>query len=105
MASRLRLGCVAPVESAIAEKLAVAERNMKPRVQVAGARLQQKHAMATGRGQPIGQNAPSAAGPHDDEVERLGYLHAVSLVIRPDADTLITAGERVSVSLPVGAPS
>jgi hypothetical protein len=42
---------------------------------------------------PIGQNAPSAAGPHDDEVERLGYLHAVSLVSRPNADTLITAGE------------
>jgi hypothetical protein len=69
--SRLRLGLVAPIEPAIAKKLAKAERNMKPRVRVAGARFQQKYAMPTGRSKPIGQNAPRAAGPHNNVIERL----------------------------------
>src|SRR5215470_5608092 len=67
----LRLGRITPIEPAIAEKFAKAEWNMKPRVEIAGARLQHKHSVAARRRQPIGQNAPGAAGPHDDEVESL----------------------------------
>ena len=63
------IGLVAPIVAAIAEQPAEAERNMQPRVQVAGARLQQQHAVPARRRQPIGQNAAGAAGPHDDEVE------------------------------------
>jgi hypothetical protein len=86
VAFRLRLGHVAPIEPAIAEKLAKTERNMKPRVQVAGSRLQQKNAVPTRRSKPIGQNAPSAAGPHDDEVERLRIRHAFSSVHEAPGD-------------------
>jgi hypothetical protein len=44
---------------------------MKPRVQVAGAGLQQKNAVSTRRSEPIGQDAASAAGPYDNELERV----------------------------------
>jgi hypothetical protein len=67
----LRLGCVTPIEPAIGEKLAKAEWNMQPRVQIIGACFQQKHAVAARRRQPVGQNAPGAAGPDDNEVEGL----------------------------------
>ena len=65
----LRDGLVAPIVAAVGEQPAEAERDMQPRMQVAGARLQQQHAMAARRGEPIGQNAAGAAGPDDDEVE------------------------------------
>ena len=71
VAFRLRDGLVTPIVAAIGEQPAEAKRNMQPRMQVAGAGLQQQHAMAARRGEPIGQNAPGAAGSDDDEVERL----------------------------------
>ena len=71
VATGLRLGRVAPVITAIGEKPAEAKRNMKPGMPVVGARLQQQHAVPARRSQPVGQNAPGAAGPHDNEVERL----------------------------------
>jgi hypothetical protein len=66
---RLRLGLVTPIEPSIAEQFAEAERNMKPVVPVAGARFQEKHSMLTGRSEPIGQNAPRTAGPHNNVVK------------------------------------
>jgi hypothetical protein len=80
MATRLRFGFVAPIVTLIFEKPAEAERDMKPRVPVARARLEQKHAVPARLRQPIGQNAPGAACPHDDEIERPQIRHALSLV-------------------------
>src|SRR5262249_9095816 len=68
---RLRLGLVKPIESPIAEQLAATERKMKPEVPVAGARLQEKHTMLTGRSQPIGQNASRTAGTHNNVIKCL----------------------------------
>jgi hypothetical protein len=66
----LRLGLVTPIKSSIAEQFAEAERNMKPWVPVAGARLQEKHTIPPARSKPIGQDAPGTAGPHNDVVKR-----------------------------------
>jgi hypothetical protein len=44
---------------------------MQPWMPVAWARLQQQDAVAARRGQTIGQHASGAAGPDDDEVERI----------------------------------
>src|SRR5262245_48555393 len=71
VAFRLRLGLVAPIVTAIDEKPAEAERDMKPRMPIVGARLQQQHAISARRRQPIGQNAAGAAGSYDDKIERL----------------------------------
>jgi len=71
VAFRLRLGLVAPIVTAIGEKPAEAERDMKPRMPIVGARLQQQHAISARRRQPIGQNAAGAAGSYDDKIERL----------------------------------
>src|SRR5215831_8806795 len=69
--TRLRLGLVTPIESSIGEQLAEAERNMKPEVPVAGARLQEKHTMLTGRSKPIGENAPRTAGAYNNVIKCL----------------------------------
>src|SRR5580704_19221806 len=58
----LRFGLVAPIVTLIGEQPAEAERNVKPRVPVVGACLQQEHAVVARCSQPIGQNAPSTAG-------------------------------------------
>jgi hypothetical protein len=71
VAFRLRLGLVTPIESPIAEQLAEAERDMKPEVPAAGARLQEKHTMLTGHREPIGQNAARTAGAHNNVVKCL----------------------------------
>ena len=54
VAFRLRLSLVTPIESTIVEQPAKAERNVKLRVPVIGARLYEKHAMPAGRSKPIG---------------------------------------------------
>ena len=74
----LRDGLVAPIVAAIAEQPAEAERDMQPWMHIAGARLQQQHAMAARRSEPIGEHAAGAAGPHDDEVEAFRIRHAFS---------------------------
>jgi hypothetical protein len=86
VAFSLRLCRIAPIVPAIVEKPAEAERDMKPWVQVAGARFQQHDAMPPRRREPIGQNAPGAAGSHDDEVERLGIRHAFSSIDATSGD-------------------
>ena len=58
---RLRLRGIEPVDSAVGEQLAVAERDVDPEMAVVPARLQQQHAVAAGGGQPIGEHAAGAA--------------------------------------------
>ena len=65
----LRLGRVEPVDPAVVEQLAVAERNVNPEMAVVPARLEQQHAMAARGGQAIGQHAAGGAGADDDVVE------------------------------------
>ena len=71
---RLRLGLVAPVVTPVGEQLAVAERNVQPWMAVSGTRLQQQHAMPSGCGQPVRQDAAGAAGAHDDVIVGSGVL-------------------------------
>ena len=68
---RLGIGRVEPIDLGVGEQLAVAERNVNPDVAVRPAGLQQQHAMAPRRGQPIGENAAGRAGADDDVVEVL----------------------------------
>jgi hypothetical protein len=65
----LRLGFVTPIESAIVEQPAKTEWNVQPRVPVIWTCLEEKYPMSTGRSEPVGQNAPRAAGPYDDIVK------------------------------------
>jgi hypothetical protein len=65
----LRLRGIKPVDSAVGEQLAVAERDVDPDVAVVPARLQQENPMAARGGQTIGENAAGAAGADDDVVE------------------------------------
>jgi hypothetical protein len=69
--SRLRLGLITPIVSAIVEQLAEAERNVKPGMPVMWARLQENDAMPAGCCKPIGQNASRTAGPHNNVVKCL----------------------------------
>ncbi len=50
--------------------------------------------MATGRGEPVGQNAPRAAGPDYDVVKVFWVLHALSSVA---AWRLIDASEGAAI--------
>jgi hypothetical protein len=68
--SWLGLSLVTPIESPIVEQPAKAEWNVKPRMPVIWACLYEKHAMATGRSEAVGQNATRTAGPYDDIVKR-----------------------------------
>jgi hypothetical protein len=42
---------------------------MNPEMAVMSASLQQQHAVAAGRSEPVGENAARGAGTHDDVVE------------------------------------
>ena len=70
-----RARSVEPIDLGVGEQLAVAERNVNPDVAVRPAGLQQQHAMAPRRGQPIGENASGRAGADDDVVEVLCLRH------------------------------
>src|SRR5262249_34384904 len=65
----LRLRAIEPIDLAIGEQLAVAERDVNPDVAIMPARLQQENAMATRGGQTIGENAARASGADDDIIE------------------------------------
>src|SRR3546814_15243691 len=56
------LGLVAPVGGGIVHRLEVADGDMDPGIPVARPRLQQKHAMAAVRRQPVGEDASRRAG-------------------------------------------
>jgi hypothetical protein len=64
-----RFGLVQPIDLGIIEQLTVAERNMNPDVPVVAAGLEQKHAMAAGFGEAIGEHAAGRTGADDDVVE------------------------------------
>ena len=65
----LRLRLVEPVDPAVGEQLAVAERDVDPEMAVVPAGLEQQHAMAARGGQAVGQHAAGGAGADDDVVE------------------------------------
>src|SRR5262252_4566125 len=65
----LRLRGIEPIDLAIGEQFAVAERDVNPDMAVMAARLQQQNAIATRGGQTIGEHAAGAAGADDDIVE------------------------------------
>src|SRR5262245_48951385 len=65
----LRLRAIEPIDLAIGEQFAVAERDVNPEMAVMPARLQQENAMATRGGQTIGENAARASGADDDIVK------------------------------------
>ena len=65
----LRLRGIEPIERLAREQLAVAERNVNPDVAVASAGFQEQHAVASRRGEAIGENAAGRARADDDVVE------------------------------------
>ena len=65
---RLRLRLVRPVHVQVVEQLAVAERNVDPRVGVARAGLEQQHLAPPPLGEAIGEHAAGRAGADDDGV-------------------------------------
>src|SRR5215470_19188590 len=64
----LRLRAIEPVDLAIGEQLAVAERDVNPDIAIMPARFHQQNAMAARGGETIGENAAGAAGADDDIV-------------------------------------
>src|SRR5262249_36276006 len=72
---RLRPPTVEPGYLGICGQVAVAEREMDPDVAIAGAGLDQQHAMAARGGQAVRQDAASAPGADDDVVERCCVPH------------------------------
>src|SRR5499427_3704845 len=75
----LRLRAIEPIDLAVGEQLAVAERDMNPDVAIMPARLQQENAMASRGGQTIGENAARASGADDDIVEGVRvWLHCLA---------------------------
>src|SRR5262245_50815474 len=66
----LRLRTVQPVDLGVGEQLSVAERDVNPDVAILAAGFEEKHAMATRRGQAMREHAAGAAGADDDVVER-----------------------------------
>ena len=71
----LRLRLVEPVDPAVGEQLAVAERDMNPEMTIMAARFQQENAMAARRGQAVGQHAAGGTGADDDVIERVCVGH------------------------------
>ena len=65
----LGLGAVHPVDARLEEALAVADRHLHPETLVAAARFEQQHAVASARGQPVGEHAARGARAHDDVIE------------------------------------
>src|SRR5215469_13712841 len=80
----LRLRAIEPIDLAVGEQLAVAERDVNPDVAIMPARLQQQNAMTARGGQTIGEHAARASGADDDIVEGLRVrLHR--LASRPNS--------------------
>src|SRR3546814_8993804 len=73
------LGLVAPVGGGIVHRLEVADGDMDPGIPVARPRLQQKHAMAAVRRQPVGEDASRRAGAGDDVVVGRSEEHTSEL--------------------------
>src|SRR5579883_3040408 len=71
----LGFGLVEPVELAITEQLAIAERDMNPGIAILAARLQQQHAVPPRRAQPVGEHAPGRAATDDDIIETAEIAH------------------------------
>ncbi len=74
---RLRLGVEPPVEHRVEHRLAVADRDVDPRVAVRRPRFQQQGGALPVRGQPVGEDAARRAAADDHVVE--GPLRAAAI--------------------------
>ena len=92
---RLGLGRVFPVEPCVVEYLAIAQRDINPRVPPAAARLQQQHRFSGAR-QPGGQRGPGRSRADDDMVI---MLHRDQDLSRPKsaASTIISVVTRTMI--------
>src|SRR5579883_3184249 len=71
----LGLRLVEPVELAVAEQFAIAERDMNPGIVILAARLEQQHAVLPRRAQPVGEHASRRAAANDDVIEAAEVAH------------------------------
>ena len=74
----LLLGHEHPVRTRIVERVEIADRDMEPDPVVLAAGLEQEHAMAGIRGQPVRQHAARGARADDDVIVGLGLAHHVT---------------------------
>src|SRR3546814_5929828 len=95
---RVRRRAVGPVDRRIGEVLAVAEREVDPRVAIRRPRLQQQHAVTAGLRKSGGEDAAGAARADHDEVECALRIHWRSEVPQASRKPAVPGAKRSSIA-------